>query len=102
MSTRAEARSAEQALARLRSHLKLTLNLLLDDTVINLIALRVGEQPVKVRHALELLGGWFGTGRDAGAADAANEADGVDGWSGFAETWCSGARCPKYYAADRW
>jgi hypothetical protein len=40
------------------------------------VTLRQGEQPAKVRHALDLLTGFFGVG--AVAVGAANEIDGVD------------------------
>lgn len=48
----------------------------LADVPVYAVTLRRGEQPAKVRHALDMLAGWFG----AGAVDvgAANETDGVD------------------------
>ena len=48
----------------------------LADVPVYAVTLRRGEQPAKVRYALELLAGYFGAG--AVAVDAANETDGVD------------------------
>ena len=48
----------------------------LADVPVYAVTLRRGEQPAKVRYALDLLAGYFGAG--AVAVGAANETDGVD------------------------
>ena len=48
----------------------------LADMPVYAVTLRRGEQPAKVRHALDLLAGYFGV--EAVAVGAANETDGID------------------------
>ena len=48
----------------------------LADTPVYAVSLRRGQQPAKVRHALDMLTGWFGAG--AAAAEAAIQTNGVD------------------------